>query len=333
MAGTTTGDSGLLIRSNLWSTQLKDVLYADLMARSYVRWLSDFPDGNTINIPSIGALTANDYTEDSAIQYQNFDTGNFQLTINNYLSSGTYITNKAKQDMFYMSQIVGMFVPKQARAIAERLEQDIFKEGQPKTGNPAGYQVAGNSNLINGVAHRWVGSKLLNSTQAIGPEDFAKANYALNKAFVPAESRIAIVDPSVSYVLETLTNLVNVQNNPMWEGVIATGLTTGMRFVKNVYGFDVYVSNFLPSCGTDQSGAAETISSVASGTGAKANLFFSAAQDVTPFVGAWRQMPKVESEYNKDFQREEYVTTARYGLKIFRPENLVTVLSDPAAVV
>jgi hypothetical protein len=62
------------------------------------------------------------------------------------------------------------------------------------------------------------------------------------------------------------------------------------------------------------------------------NLFFSASQDVLPFMGAWRQMPKVDGEYNKDRQREEFVTTARYGLKIYRPENLVTVLANPAAV-
>ena len=49
---------------------------------------------------------------------------------------------------------------------------------------------------------------------------------------------------------------------------------------------------------------------------------------VLPFVGAWRQMPQVDSEYNKDFQREEYVTTARYGVKLYRPENLVCVLTD-----
>jgi len=49
---------------------------------------------------------------------------------------------------------------------------------------------------------------------------------------------------------------------------------------------------------------------------------------VVPFIGAMRQAPTVESDYNKDLQREEYVTTARYGMKLYRPENLVTVLSD-----
>lgn len=337
MAGMNTADANALIRANLWSAQLKDVLYADLMARNYVRWITDFPDGNTLNIPSIGTLDAVDYIEDQPVQYMALDTGNFTFTINNYVSSATYITNKLKQDSFYMSELVGMFVPKEARALAERLEKDVFIQGQPATGNPAGYQLAGDPNNINSYAHRAVGSlQIVNSGgtwQTIGPADFAYAKLALQKANVPQTNLLAIVDPSVEFTLNTLTNIVNVQNNPMWEGVIEKGLGTGLRFSKNIYGFDVYVSNFLPVCGQAQSGASETISGVASGTNALCNIFFSAAQDVLPFVGAFRQMPKVDADYNKDFQREEYVTTSRYGLKIFRPENFVTILSNPGSVV
>lgn len=332
MTGMTTGVAGNLIRSNLWSTQLKDVLYADLMARGYVKWLDEFPDGSTFNIPSIGTMAANDYVEDATVQYTALDTGNFQFSINNYVSSATYITNKAKQDSMYMNMIVGMFVPKMSRALSERLEADIFKEGQPLSAATSGYQTANSTNAINSYAHRWVGSTTLNNVQTLGPADFARASLALDKAFVPKTNRIAIVDPSVEYAMNTMTNLVNVSYNPTWNGIIETGLGTGLRFSRNIYGFDVYVSNFLPLCGAAQSGTAETISSVASGTNAKCNLFFSATPDLLPWVGAWRQMPKVESDYNKDFQREEYVTTARYGLKIYRPENLVTVLSNPAVV-
>lgn len=34
-----------LIRSNLWSTQLKEVLLDELMAMKYVDLITDFPDG------------------------------------------------------------------------------------------------------------------------------------------------------------------------------------------------------------------------------------------------------------------------------------------------
>lgn len=334
MSGLTTGNSGHLIRSQVWSQQLKDVLYPDLISQGLglVDWIQDFPDGNTINIPSIGQMEVRDYFEDQAIEYTPLDTGNFQFSINEYISSATYITNKNKQDGFYMDRLVASFVPKQARAINEHVEIKILKEGQPRTGNPAGYQVAGNLNLINGAPHRWVGSNVINTKQTLGLADFAKVVYSLKKANVPSTSIIGIVDPSVEYYLNTLTNLANVSNNPRFEGVVSEGFARENRFVKNVYGIDVYTSNFLPLCGADQTGTSETINSVASGANSICNIFFAAAPDLKPFVGAWRQMPNVESEYNKDFQREEYVTTARYDTKIYRPENFITVLSDPSAV-
>ena len=74
---------------------------------------------------------------------------------------------------------------------------------------------------------------------------------ALKKAKVADRGMVAVVDPSVEFQLNTLTNIVNVSNNPMWEGIVRDGIATGMRFVANVYGFDVYTSNYLKSdsCG------------------------------------------------------------------------------------
>ena len=155
--------------------------------------------------------------------------------------------------------------------------------------------------------------------------DFAKALYALQKANVPATNLVAIVDPSVEFTLNTLTNIVNVSNNPRWEGIVSSGISTGMKFIKNIYGFDVYVSQNL------KNGISETVSGNAITNGV-ANLFFSATSDLLPFVGNVRQAPKVDSEYNKDLQRDEYVTTCRYGFKLYRPENLVTVLTDNSQV-
>lgn len=332
MTGFTTGNTDALIRSELWSRELKDVLQDELMANRYVKWLTDFPDGTTFTIPSIGEMDAQDYLEDAPIEYTAMDTGEWNFTINQYKQSATYISNRAKQDLFYASELVSSFVPKMSRAIMVDLEQNILREGQPRAGNPAGYQIPGNTNAINGMAHRWVGAATVNSVRTLGVEDFARANLALNKANVPNTNRVAIVDPSVAYVMDTVTNITNISNNPRWEGIVTTGISTGMQFVRNIYGFDVYTSNYLPLCGADQSGATETISTIASGANARCNLFFSTESTVLPFVGAWRQMPKVDGEYNKDRQREEFVTTCRYGLKIYRPENLVTVLSSTGVV-
>lgn len=320
MTGMTTVNSDVLIRSEVWSAQLKETLTDTLEATKYVNWI-DFPDGTTLTIPSIGDLDAYDYVEDSAIEYTPMDTGEFQFTINEYLASATYITNKARQDLFYSSQLEARFLPAQLRAILVDMETHILATGQPGTTN-GNTQVANNLNLINEAAHRWVGSDTVGGQRVIGMTDFAKARHSLKKANVPDTNLIAIVDPAFEYYFNTQAGFLDVSYNPRWEGIVASGVATGMRFTRNIYGFDVYESNYLPG------GFSETINGVASGADAKAGLFFSADSGLQPWIGAWRQHPKVDGEYNKDRQREEYVTTARYDTALYRPENFITVLGQ-----
>lgn len=313
MSGFSVAANDHLIRSNLWSSQLKEVFDAELMGMQYVDMITDFPDGTTINIPSIGQAEVLDYVEGQAVRYSSMDTGNFTFTIDQYKSSATFITNQMKQDSFYMGKLVSSFVPKQNRAIQAAMEAKILNVGPLA-------QTAASTNTINGAAHRWIGS---GTNETMAPQDFAKALFALQKANVPMTNLVAIVDPSVEYALNTMTNLVNMSNNPRWEGIVGSGLSSGMRFIKNIYGFDVYTSQFL-----NLNTATENIGTPTTAVGAVNNLFFSAAGDAKPIVGAIRQSPNVDSEYNKDLQREEYVTTARYAFKLYRPENMVVVVTD-----
>ena len=315
MAGFTYAGNEYLVRSNIWSNQIKEPLLAELMGMKFVDQVTEFGDGDTLNIPSIGQMTTYDYTEGQAVRYTAMDTGNLTMTINNYKASGTYITERMKQDSFYMSRLVSMFAPKQHRAIMTAIENDILSIG------PNG-QTASSLNTINGGWHRFVGS---GTNQVIGIKDFAIARYALQKANVPMTNLVAIVDPSVEYTLATTSNLVTLTNNPRWEGVVRDGMSTGMKFLFNVYGFDVYVSQYL------KSGISETINSV-SVTNGVANLFFSASSDVAPFLFKMRQPPRVESKRNIDLQRDEYVTTCRWGSKLYRPENIVTLITDNSRV-
>jgi hypothetical protein len=311
MSGMTTGNVSLLTRAEVWSRELKEILRDELMAQTYVRWLQEFPDGDTFKIPSIGQAYVDDYAEDEAVKYRPLDTGQFTFQITEYLSSGTYVTKKAEQDMFYMNELVSRFVPEQERAIMEHVEEAIL--------GLQSQQTAGNTNTINGGKHRYIAT---GSSQVINVADFARANLSLNLANVSANNRVAIVDPSVAYTIET-SSIINGSSgfNPQFEGIVSSGIATGMRFVRNVYGFDVYTSQRLATI------SSETLETV-SCAGFKANLFFSADASVVPFIGAWRQMPEVDTEYNKDLQRTEFVTTARYGVKLYRPENLITVLSN-----
>ena len=315
----TTSNTSFLQRAQVYSSELKDILREEMMAQRYVRMLDGFPDGNTFNIPSIGQAQVDNYTEDSAVTYRPLDTGNFTFTVDKYLSSATYMTKKAEQDTFYSSELMSRFVPEQERAIMEHFETTTL--AAPESG------VSANSNeTINGISMR-VGST--GTGEVITLKEFAYARYALKKQSVPDSNLVAIVDPSVEYTLNTLANLTNVQNNPRFEGIVRDGIATGMRFVANVYGFDVYCSNFLPDATDNALPDLAAANQDYSSTNGKVNLFFSADQSVNPFVGAFRQQPQVDYDYNKDFQRHEFVTTARYGVKLYRPENMVRVVTKP----
>jgi hypothetical protein len=316
-SGFTTLTNEHLIRSQVWSRQIKELLLDELNAMKFVRILTDFPDGSLLNIPSIGEAETFDFSEGMAIKYNKMDTGNFPFQFDQYVGSAHSISEKFKRDSFYASDVIAAFVPRQHRAIMERVEARIFS--MANTG-----QTASNLNVINTANHRWVGQGTNNT---ISLKDFVAAQYALIKAQVPLVNLTCVVDPSVAYTLQTQANLVNfISPNQRWQNVVSDGAVNGFKFMYNVYGFDVYISNYLPS------GISETVNSV-SVTNGVANLFFSAAPgDTLPVVGAFRQMPTVYSEFNKDLQQEEYLTVAEYGFKLYRPENMIIVLTDSTQI-
>ena len=302
-----------LVRAELWSAELKDVLQEQLMGTKYVRMLNGFPDGNQFTIPSVGELPMRETAELTPVVYDAMDTGEFNFTIDRYVESATYITDKAKQDSYYAQQLIGMFPTKMRRALDENLETSVFSLANTQTAN--------NLNTINGAAHRFVASGSSNTVLSL--DDFAKAKYALDKAQAGG-TRVAIIDASQEYVFNTLVGAQAFINNPQFQGIVNGGFVnevTGMRFIRSFFGFDVYVSNFLATP-TDT-----TINSVSVPATPVTNIFMSVGGDLTPFVGAYRQMPRVEYERNKDLRRDEYVMNARFGLKLYRPECLVSVIS------
>lgn len=72
-SGFSTLNNEHLIRSQLWSSQIKEFLEDDLFATGYIDWITEFGDGDTLNIPSIGQMEARDYEEGQAVTYTGMD--------------------------------------------------------------------------------------------------------------------------------------------------------------------------------------------------------------------------------------------------------------------
>jgi len=122
MAGFTSASTSYLTRSNVWSRQIKELLLDELNAMKFVRIISDFPDGFTINIPSIGEATQQDFTEGQSIKYNAMDTGNFTFSFDQYKYSANAISEKFKRDSYYSQDVISAFVPRQHRVLMEGIE-------------------------------------------------------------------------------------------------------------------------------------------------------------------------------------------------------------------
>jgi len=323
MVGNTTDNTSALRRAEVYSQLTLDTLKDDFLPEGIHRDVSDFQDGNTLHITTFGDLVLRDLDEDKPTPIDPFDSGEITLTITEYVGSGVYLTDKVKQDSWKVQQFDAAITPKQLRALKERWETDMLAAA------PNG-QTVSNPNAINGYAHRFVAS---GASQVIDVEDFIYAKLALDKANAPDDGRIAIFDPLAEASLNRISNLVNVSNNPQVEGIINTGFAKNMRFLRNIYGFDVYPSDRLQEVNSEtvdtSSITVPAPSSSATVTSGVANLFMCVSDDMeTPIMGAWRQMPEFEGYRNAPRRRDEFYMAARWGFGLQRLQTVVVCLTS-----
>ncbi len=190
--------------------------------------------------------------------------------------------------------------------------------------------------VINGVPHRWAAG---GTNVTLTLEDFAAAKLSLDKANMPAEGRIAVVDPVAEATLNALIGAQGFAPVAQWSHLVETGFAKNNRFLANIYGFDVYISNYNATLGvadTDLRNFDEAYSGVL-GTpidvnGLKTALFMCVADDdVSPFMSAWRRMPKMEGDREVDLFRDVFYSSARWGFGIQRPESLVVIAHSATA--
>ncbi len=302
MAESTTGTQGEVIRTDLWSKEIQEELQEELMAQTIVDFVTDFPDGDELHIPKFTDLSMTDYTENTAYAISDPTTGEFTLTIDKYKQSAVAITDKLKEDSFYVAEVQSKFPAMCVRAAMEQLETDIFLLHLNQT--------ASDPNTLNGQPHQIVAT---GSGEIVSLADIAKAKLSLDKANVSKNGRVAFVDPTVSYQLLQIDNVIRQDvygaNTAIKEGF------GGTSYIGRYMGFDFYESNMLNEAG---------VYTGASATGSlKANMFLGAEA----FKGAIRSTPDIEFYRNAPYKRDEYSLNLRYGLGTYRDESVFTLLT------
>lgn len=306
----TTQNTQAFIEANVVSNFILHNLHDGLLGEQFYRNVSDFGNGTTLDIKTVGSVTIQDAQEDTPLVYNPIETGTVNLQITVQEGDAWYITDDLREDGNQVDALVAARAMEGTRAIQESFETKFLA-----TANSAQNQAT--ANVINGFPHR-ISSTETNNVFAL--DQLIKVRLAFDKANVPAQGRVFICDPVVE---ATLNGLVTITHDvtPFGAEILQKGLSSGMRFVMTLFGFDIILSNRLAT-GTFTDGTTSV-------TNAVANVAMCVLDDQTkPIMVAWRRMPKTESERNKDLARDEFVTRCRYGMGPQRLDTLAIVITS-----
>ena len=277
--------------------------------------VGDFGSGTTLNIKTIGTATLQEASEDTPLIYNPIESGEVTLQITNYVGDAWYVTDDLREDGAQIPQLMAERSAESTRALQETFESRFLK-----TCNAA--QTDANANLINGFAHRIAAASTGGTLEL---EHLIAMRLAFDKANVPAEGRVLIVDPIVEATLNTLVT-ITTDVTPFAAQILEGGMARGQKFLMNLYGWDIMTSNRL-----DRGSFGDGTTTVTDGI---ANIAMCVLDDQTkPIMGAWRRMPKVEGERNKDRARDEFVTRARWGMGPQRMDTLGVIIVDATTYV
>ena len=305
-----TTNSTAFIEQEIYSDFILMNLHDGLLGEQFYRNVGDFGSGDTLNIPTIGSVTIQEGTENEAFTYNPIDTGRVQLVISDYVGDAWYVTDDMREDGTNINALMAARSAESTRAIQENFETRFLA-----VANAA--QTNANANTINGFPHR-IGSAETNDVFALS--HLIAMRLSFDKANVPMEGRVFIADGVVE---ATLNGLVNIATDvtPFAKDILNAGMSSGMRFVQSLYGFDVILSNRLPK-GNFSDGTNAV-------TGAVANIAMCVLDDqCKPIMGAWRRLPRVEGERNKDLRRDEFVVSSRFGLGAQRVDTLGVIITS-----
>lgn len=292
------------IEAEQYSDFILHNLHDGLLPESFYRNVADFQNGDTLHIKTVGTVTLQEASEDTPLIYNPIETGEITFKLTEYVGDAWYVTDDLREDGTNIDSLMAMRAAESTRAQQEKFESDFLATAAQA------YPVAG-PYLVNGFAHKVV-SPATNGVFKL--DHLIGMRLAFDKANVPSEGRVFIADPIVE---ATLAGLITITNDLTAFGVdiITQGLARGQRVVGQLHGWDIILSNRLYV--GDAADGTTTI------TNAVWNVFMCVADDQTkPIMAAWRRLPKVEGERNKDRARDEFVTRSRYGMGVQRMDTL-----------
>jgi hypothetical protein len=313
-----TTNTRAFIEAEVYSSFILTNLHDGLLPESFYRNVTDFGKGETLHIKTIGTVTLQEAAEDTPLTYNPIETGEITMVITDYVGDAWYVTDDLREDGTDIDRLMAERSTESTRAFQEHFETR-FLETIPLV------MQASDPYNVNGFPHKIVSA---DTNRVATLDHFLQMRLSFDKANVPAEGRVAIVDPIVEATLAGLVTLTS--DITAWpKEILEMGLARGQRFTVNLYGWNIIVSNRLYT-----GPANDGTTSISDGVW---NVFMCVSDDNTkPVMYALRRPPKAEGERNKDRARDEFVVRSRYGLGVQRLDTagvLITSRTNRTAAV
>lgn len=284
--------------------------------------------GDTIYIPYVSNLAVNSKAAGSPVTYQAFTDNRWSMTVNRYKEVSFAIDNFL--EIFADRDLRAIYTERAGFALARDLEYAILAERATINGYNSGSQVVSNS------------------TSGLTYADILAANEILDKDNVPRQGRKLYIDPSQYYSLLAQDEFINADYNS------GNAVTTGQ--VGTICGVPVKMTTSItansltgytngegaagqPTAGALGSPYFPTQSpSLRDGTSVTASALTVGYHTALLCNPEWcklalRKLPKVDAEWNVDFQEWHVIQTQIYDVECFRPDHAVLINSDEDSVV
>lgn len=316
----TSSSNPAFIEATVYSQFILQNLHDGLLPTTFYRNVTDFPAGTTLNIKTIGSATIQEISEDEDITFNPIESGNVQLQITDYIGDAFYITDVMRQDGAQVESLLSMRAAEGTRAIQEAFESRFLA-------TLFASQQVSNPNAVNGFAHRRLAS---GGNDTMAEVDLVDMRLAFDKANVPMNGRIAIVDPIVAATFSKQALLItNLDaSSSLTQSLVKDGFDKEHKFVTELHGWQIWTSNRLPAV----AGSLNVDGTLSTAGASVANLFMCVADDqCKPGMVAWRQTPTTETDRDISKGQDQFVTKTRWGDGVQRQDTLGVIVSSATA--
>lgn len=279
------------ISPDIWSQMVQVPLYKRLVAMEVANTRFSDVNAKAVFVPRFGSLSAQTYTPGTPLSATNQDWAYDTINISTYKHCTFYVDN-ARDNVVHIDQATSL-APEAAYQLGNAI--DKFTLGKIKGSEGLTYIGVDASSFLGGTAHRELSASTANIINI-----FAKAKKTLLDNNVEQDgSWCAVVTPTIGYYLDV--KLSNV-------GFNVADATLRNGYAGDFMGFQVYISNNLPSGSVSTLNPSMSVAAVSATTGR--SLYFGKKKLIDL---ALLRAPQMEIRKCEDKIGSNFITWTVYG--------------------